>query len=239
MRTNSTCGTPPRGNPRRGLVEGVGEDRADRGLNVVLAVDRHRAADRLGEEAGVVEAEEVVGVGVGEGDRVGEADPLAEELEPQLGRRVDQEPAGREVEQDARPRPFVPRVVRAADGAVAAEDGHAGRGPAAEERQSPGEAHDGAVGRHARNPGGPGRRPDTRALYDFPGAVATPLGSGLSDTSPAPNEANSRAERTRASAPGRRLYVLTRFIKKTYGKLASVREPARPARTSPENLDQK
>ena len=53
-------------------------------------------ADPVGEEPGIVEAEQVVGVMVRVGDGVDPADPLAEELDPHLGRGVDQQVPGRE-----------------------------------------------------------------------------------------------------------------------------------------------
>ena len=99
----------------RGLVEGVGERLADHLLGLRLAIERDRAADRPGEQPGVVQAEEVVGVVMGVEDRVDLADPLAQELEPHLGRGVDQQvPAGK-LQQDARPGALVAWVVRAAD----------------------------------------------------------------------------------------------------------------------------
>ena len=117
--------------------EGVGKYLADGGLGVVLAIDRHRAADHLGEDPGVVEPEQVVGVLVGERDRVDLHHPFADQLQPHLGRRVDQEIPARQVHQDAAPRSLVPGVVRPAHGAIAADHRHARRRPAAQDGQPP------------------------------------------------------------------------------------------------------
>ena len=110
-------------------------------LRLRLAVDRDRPADVLGEEPGVVEAEQVVGVGVREGDRMDLTHPLAEQLQAHLGGGVDQQVAAREAHQDAGTHPRVPRVVREADPAVAAEHGDARRSAAAQDHQAPRAGH--------------------------------------------------------------------------------------------------
>ena len=92
--SNRSWGTPPARDARGLLVEGVIEHPADRGLGLLLAIHRDRPAEGLGEQPGVVQAEQVVGVVMGVEDRVDLADPLAEQLEPHLGRGVDQQVAG-------------------------------------------------------------------------------------------------------------------------------------------------
>ena len=130
-------GDEPRGPVLGPVLERIGEDALDAVLGLLLAEDRDGPADPLGEEPGVVEAEQVVGVMVREGDRVDPADPLAEELDPHLGRGVDQQVPGRERQQHARPGALVPRVARGADGAIAAQHRDARGGPGSQEDQPP------------------------------------------------------------------------------------------------------
>ncbi len=93
----------------------------------------------------VVEAEQVVGVVVREQHGVDDADALAEQLQAQLGRRVDEQIALRRADEDGAAIAVVARVGRAADGAVAADHGHADRGAGAEESEGT------RLGHHALN----------------------------------------------------------------------------------------
>ena len=99
IRMNWILGTNPARPVLRPVLERIGEDAPDAILGLLLAEDRHGPADPLGEEPGVVEAEQVVGVIVRVGDGVDPTDPLAEELDPHLGRGVDQQVPGRKAEQ--------------------------------------------------------------------------------------------------------------------------------------------
>ena len=92
-------------------MKGVVKDRADRRLGLGLAVDRHRAADVLGEEPGVVEAEQVVGVVVREGDRVDPPIRSRSSCRRISGVVSISRLPSRQREQDARPRAIVARVV--------------------------------------------------------------------------------------------------------------------------------
>ena len=80
----------------------------------------------------------MIGMMVRERDRVHPADPFPQELDPHLGRRVDQQVAPRKREQDAGPGALVPGVGRGADRAIAADHGDARRGPRPQEDQAAG-----------------------------------------------------------------------------------------------------
>jgi len=86
--------------------------------------------------AQVVDAVDVVGVGVGEQHGVHPVDPLRHELQPQLGRGVDQEAAPARLDQRRGAHAPVARVRRRAGAAVAADLRHAERGAAAEQHQT-------------------------------------------------------------------------------------------------------
>ena len=92
-------------------------------------------ADLLGEEPGVVEPEEVVGVVMRVGDRVHPPHPLAEQLNPHLGRRVDQQIARGKRQQDAGPGPGLRGSARGADRTVAAQNRDARRRAGPQENQ--------------------------------------------------------------------------------------------------------
>ncbi len=103
----------------------VAENAPDRVFGVLLAIDRHRPAGPARKLAGIIEPEQVVGMGVRERDRMDPPDPLAQELNPHLGRRVDEQVTRRKRQQHAGPRPLVARIGRRADRAVAADHGNA------------------------------------------------------------------------------------------------------------------
>ncbi len=73
---------------------------------------------------------------MGKQDRVCPGNPFPEQLQSKLGRSVDQEITAGQANHDAGPGPGIPRVVRQANRAVAAEHGNPGRGPAAEYDQA-------------------------------------------------------------------------------------------------------
>ena len=85
--------------PRRPLLRAgpkrVAENPPDRFLGVLLAINRHRPARPARELPGVVEPKQVVGMSVRECDRVDESHVFAQELDPHLGRCVDQQVARR------------------------------------------------------------------------------------------------------------------------------------------------
>jgi hypothetical protein len=127
----------PTGGKSFGFIDkGIGEDVADQGFHIGLAVNRHRlTAKSTGEEAGIVEPEEVVGVSVRVNDGVNRARPLSEDLQTHLGRGVDQNISARSSQQDAWPGALIARVKREADFALAANHGNARGRPTAEENQ--------------------------------------------------------------------------------------------------------
>src|SRR5690606_20292967 len=116
--------------------------------DVAEAVPEQRGArlvrpggDRLmiphGEGAQVVDPVGVVRVPVGVPDRVDRGDPGAQELEPELGRRVDEEAARAVVALHDRrvPGPAVARIRGGARRARAPDDGDPERGPGPEEAE--------------------------------------------------------------------------------------------------------
>ena len=75
--------------------EDVGERLPDHLFDLVGAVDRQRAVELHREDAEVVEPEQVVDVVVRVDDRMDELHLLAEQLQPQFGRGVDEDVAAR------------------------------------------------------------------------------------------------------------------------------------------------
>jgi hypothetical protein len=124
---------------RRAVVEDVAELVLDGAHRRRRAVHRQLPASPLAHGAQVVDAVGVVGVVVRVQHGVQPVDPVRDELDAQLGRRVDQEPrAGVGLDHRADARAPVARVGGAAHPAVAADDGNAERRAGAEE----GELHD-------------------------------------------------------------------------------------------------
>ena len=115
---------------------------ADLALDLGGAVERHGAAQATWDRPQVIEAEQVVGVVVREQDGVNHRDLLAEQLQPQLRRRVDEDVALGQADQDGAAVALVARVGGLAHGTVAADHGHADRRAGAQEAKSTG------LGRH-------------------------------------------------------------------------------------------
>src|SRR4051794_11466394 len=115
----------------------VGPDVAERAAD---AGRRHRIRERLNrlalpeiERADVVEAHEVIGVGVREEDEVEPWDRELQELQAKVGTRVDEEVLAGVLDLDGLAQSFVARVGRRADVARASDYGDAGGCSAAEE----------------------------------------------------------------------------------------------------------
>src|SRR6516164_3817539 len=89
----------------------------------------------VAERAKVVDAEDVVGVGVSVEHGVDLADALADGLLAEVGRSVDKDHLSTEFEEDGRAGAAVVRVGRVADGAGASDRGNAHRGAAAQHRE--------------------------------------------------------------------------------------------------------
>ena len=85
------------------------------------------------ERADVVEAHQVIGVRMGEEDEVEPRNRIAQQLQAQVGRGVDQKVFAVRLALHRLPQPLVLRVRRLADGARAADDRNAGGGAGAEE----------------------------------------------------------------------------------------------------------
>ena len=110
--------------------EGVAEalDQGLPGRPIHVGVDR--AAARIGHGAQLVEAVAVIGVGVGEQDRVDRPGPAVKQLGAQVGRGVDEQGGAPLLHQNRHPAAPVARMVRIADAPVAAR-GAVGEGDAA------------------------------------------------------------------------------------------------------------
>src|SRR5690606_6691894 len=116
-------------------IEDVVEPPSQESCGLRVRVDGERLAAAPGEDAQVVDAVAVVRVCVREPHRIDVPDALAQQLDAQFGRRVDEEGATVALEQRGVPRPFVARVIRRARGTRAADDRHTERGAGPEEAQ--------------------------------------------------------------------------------------------------------
>src|SRR5215468_6213041 len=92
--------------------ERIAKALADFALDLARAVERHGPAQQAWNRTQVIETEEMVGVVMGEEDRMHTADAFAQELQPQLGRRIDKDIAFRHAQQDSAPVALVARVGR-------------------------------------------------------------------------------------------------------------------------------
>src|SRR5512133_1648198 len=92
------------------------------------SIDRDRFVGPQIEDAQLIDAVHIVGVGMGVKDRVDPADILAQRLKPQIGRSIDQDIQPRTTQQDAATRPLVAGVLRTADRAIATDDRNPGAG---------------------------------------------------------------------------------------------------------------
>ena len=115
--------------PRRPVLSSgpkrVAENAADRVFCRLLAINRHRPAGPARKLPGIVEPKQVVGVRVRERNRIDDPHSLTQELDPHLGRGIDQQVTPAERQQDARPGPLISRIGRCANRAVAADHGNA------------------------------------------------------------------------------------------------------------------
>jgi hypothetical protein len=111
------------------------KDAADAFLGFLLAMDGDRPSDPAREQPGIIEAEEMVGMMVRERNGVDVPDLLSEELEPHLGRCVDEKVPLGEREEDAGPRPLIARIAGGANRTVATEHRYTSRRSRSEENQ--------------------------------------------------------------------------------------------------------
>ena len=120
----------------RPILEGVAEDAPEIVHRRFVGVDGERfAVAQVAETTAVVEAHDVVGVSVGEEHRVDVADLLPQDLEPELGRRVDDEADGIGLHVDRGPGAVVFRIGEEGLRVVHADHRHALRCAAAEEKE--------------------------------------------------------------------------------------------------------
>jgi hypothetical protein len=120
-------------------LERVAEGRANLPFDGRFAIQRNRPIEPVAKDPQIVEAEDMVGVAVREDGRVDHGRPLAQQLDPELGGRVDQEIAVRRVDQHAGARAVVFRIGRRADGTTAADDRHTDAGSRAQKNQFTGQ----------------------------------------------------------------------------------------------------
>ncbi len=114
-------------------IEHIRKDAAEGVEGVGGSVDGDAGALEDVEGADVVEAEDVIGVGVGEEDGVDAADVVAEDLGAEVGGGVDEDVAAFVLDQDGRAEAVVVRIGGVADGAGAADGGDAGAGAGAQD----------------------------------------------------------------------------------------------------------
>ena len=117
-------------NVREGALQGV--------ECFLRGVDRERSLLLEIEGADVVEAEDVIGVAVGEENGVETLEAGAEGLVAEVGRGVDDHVAAGVRKKDGGAGAFVARIGGAADGAFAADGGHAHGGAGAEDGEAEG-----------------------------------------------------------------------------------------------------
>ena len=99
---------------------------------VFRTVDRQRPPLHFAEAAQIVEAHDVIGVGMGEDHRIEAVELFAQRLLAQVGRGVDQDFGRGRFEMERGAGPLVARIGREADRAAAADHRHALRRARAE-----------------------------------------------------------------------------------------------------------
>ena len=114
-------------------VEDVGESRVEPLEAFLGRMDRDFLVLMHGETAQVVEAHDVIAVGVGEKDRVELADSGAQALLAEIGAGIDDQRDLGSADVEGRAKTLVFRIPRRADGAITADHGHPDRGAGAEE----------------------------------------------------------------------------------------------------------
>src|SRR5581483_7458948 len=107
----------------------------------------HRSAQEPRKGPHVVEAIQMIGVEMGEEDRVNELHFLPQQLQPQLGRRVDQQIALRQADENGAAIALIARVRGLAYLAIAANHGDADGGAGAERGEGPPARHCVAISR--------------------------------------------------------------------------------------------
>jgi len=112
----------------RGLHEGVSETLVENFEREIVRPHVERAAAQDVKSSHVIEAENVVGVGMGIDDGFDHLDALGDALEAEFGRGVDQDIFAVAREYDRWPGARITRIGRCADRAAAADHGNAGAG---------------------------------------------------------------------------------------------------------------
>ncbi len=113
-------------------VEDIAEHVADELGGIGASVERNFTVAVIAEWAKVVDAEDVVGVGMGIEDRIDLRDVLANGLLAKIGGGVNEHRLTAELEQDRRAGSAIVRIGRMADRAAAPNGGHAHRCAAAQ-----------------------------------------------------------------------------------------------------------
>jgi len=98
-----------------------------------FAIQRHGLSQIELHDADIIQPEDMIGVLVGVHHGMNQPDPFAQQLETQVGWRVDQEIALGKTEYGRTSRAPVVWIVAAADRASAADGRHAYRGPRAQD----------------------------------------------------------------------------------------------------------
>ena len=116
------------------MVEDVGKAAPDGGHGFGGGVNRDGAALPEIEGPNIVQAHEMVRVRMREEHGIEPVDPGAQRLRPEVGRGIDQNVTARVADQDGGPQAVVAGIGGAANGAVAADGGHAHAGPRTQHR---------------------------------------------------------------------------------------------------------
>ena len=145
MSRGSSCGTLDSFFPPSKMY---GKQRWMAGHGLRRRVDRDAALLPEIERPHIVQAHDVVGVRVGEDHGVQAVDAGAQSLRAEIGRGVDQHVAALVAHQDGGPQPVVARIGGSADGAMAADGGHAHAGARTQHGDfDGGRRHSGFLGR--------------------------------------------------------------------------------------------
>src|SRR5450432_1308997 len=122
-------------------IEDILEAAPDRGHGVLRGEDRNLRAPAEVERPHVVQAHDVVGMRMGEEDRVQTFHARTQRLGPEIRRGIDQDIVAVVTDQDRGPQPLVPGIVGRADGAMTPDGGHPHAGSGTEDRDLRGWLH--------------------------------------------------------------------------------------------------
>jgi hypothetical protein len=121
-------------------------------LDPFLGIQRDWMTEIKWEQSQIVESEDVVGVGVREQHAVNDPDPLAQQLRPEIGRRIDEQVSLGQSDQCGASQPLVSRMTAGTDGAATANHGDADRRAGSQQNELTADVFTGRQICHARHP---------------------------------------------------------------------------------------